>query len=126
MFEALTQTITRFAAACTPGSGGSFLGFPTWYEYFDGETIAGRCSVKINLTNPHDVGKILLAVSEILLRLGGLIAVGFVIYGGFRFILSQGEPDKATSARHTIINAVVGLIITILAATIVSFIAGSF
>jgi hypothetical protein len=122
----ITNLLTRFAEACNPGAGGNILSFPTWYKYLGGEVRAGKCTPVLNLTqNPQNVSKIVLALIEIALRIGGLVAVGFVIYGGFQFILSQGEPDKAASARRTIINALIGLIIAIMATVIVSFIAGS-
>lgn len=116
--------ITRFADACPVGKGGDILGFPTWYKYLNGQDLGdGKCTVVFNF--PGDAGKIALAVAEIALRIGALVAVGFVIYGGFRFILSQGEPDKAASARRTIINALIGLAIAVLATTIVTFVGGS-
>ena len=49
-----------------------------------------------------------------------------VIYGGIEFIMSQGEPDKANKARGTVINALIGLVIAVAAATLVTFIAGRF
>lgn len=107
------------AANCGP-SGSDFLGFPTWYKYLKPEFKVDECSLTINF--PDDVGKILLAIVEIALRIAALVAIGFIINGGFKFILSQGEPDKATSARHTIINAVIGLVIAMLATLIVNLI----
>lgn len=112
------NTLLQFATACKPGS--SFLGFPTWYKYLDSQTVAGQCSVVFNF--PGDIGKILLAVVDIMLRLAALIAVGFVIYGGFKFILSQGDPEQINAARSTVINAVIGLVIAIIATFIVSFV----
>ena len=121
----LPMLLTRFAAAC-PTVGGSFLGFPTWYEYLDSEVVADRCSLK--LAFPADIPKIALAVVEIMLRIGGLVAVGFVIYGGFRYILSQGDVGpgnvpKSVTARHTIVNALIGLVIASLATFIVQLVA---
>jgi hypothetical protein len=118
--ELLTQTIQRFAVACNPGSGGLFL--PTWYKYLEGaQDETGRCEILLNF--PNDIGRILLAVIEIMLRVGGLVAVAFVIYGGFRYITSQGEPDNTKSARQTITNAIIGLVITLVATATVAFFA---
>lgn len=97
--------------------------FPTWYKYLEGQTVAGRCTPVFNF--PHDISKILLAVTEILLRLGGLVAVGFVIYGGIRYILSQGQPENAANALKTIINAIIGLAIAVSATVVVNLVAGS-
>ncbi len=116
----IIEAITRFAASCTPGSGG-IIGIPTWYRYLEGDVDeTGRCTVVFSF--PDDIGKVLLALVEILLRIGGLVAVAFVVYGGIQFILSQGEPDKARTARRTIVNALVGLIIALLSTFIVTFI----
>jgi len=119
----LTNLLGRFAAACEPGAGssGGFFGFPTWYKHLEGtRDIAGKCSVVF--AGPEDIGKILLAVVEILLRIAALVAVGFVIYGGFQYILSQGEPDRARAARGTIINSLIGVVIALIATAVVTYI----
>jgi hypothetical protein len=113
-------TPTTSTAAC---SGGSFLGFPTWYKYLPSTNVNGLCSPSINSLS--DIWLIVAAVIEILLRVAALVAVGFVIYGGFSYIISQGEPSKTAQARTTLINALAGLAIAVLAAVVVSFIAGS-
>ncbi len=96
---------------------------PTWYKYIDG-TIdeTGHCT--LNFTFPDDIGAVLLALIEILLRIAAIVSVFYVIYGGFLYMTSQGEPDRATAARTTIINAVIGLVIAIIATGVVSFIGG--
>jgi ABC-type Fe3+ transport system permease subunit len=96
-----------------------FLGFPTWYEY-----LKGTCDSP-TITSINDVWLIVAAIIEILLRIAGMAAVAFVMYGGFQYLTSQAEPDAVNKARQTIINALVGLAIAILAATLVNFVAGS-
>jgi hypothetical protein len=96
---------------------------PTWYHYIDRSVDAtGRCG--LDFTFPDDIGLILLAIVEILLRVGAIIAVGYIIYAGFMYMTSQGEPDKAKNAQQTITNAVVGLVIALLATGVVAFIGG--
>lgn len=51
-----------------------------------------------------------------------LIALGFLIYGGIRWILSGGEKEKVEEARGTIIAALVGLVITFLAFFIINIV----
>lgn len=106
-------------------SGGSFLGFPTWYKYLPGHIDDnGTCSPELgSLSN---VWLVVAALIEIMLRVAALLAVGLVIYGGISYMTSQGEPDKTAKARGTIINALVGLVIAVIAATTVGFIAGRF
>lgn len=112
----------HFAASCNLQGGSGGIDFiPTWYQYLKGKTDAlGECVPDVNI--PGDAVNILLALIEILLTVGGIAAVGFVIYGGIKYILGQGEPDKIKDAQQSILNAVVGLVIMILATSIVKFI----
>lgn len=111
----------RFAATC---DGGNFLGLPKWYKYLDGEGTGVDCTPTISGIN--DIWLIVMAVIEILLRIVVLVAIGYVVYGGIRFITSRGNPDKINSARNTLQDALIGLIIAVAATAGVSFIAGRF
>lgn len=119
---AATSVLAATSDNCVKQSD-SFLGFPTWYKYLKPNFEGGEC--KLTFAFPGDTGKVLLAVVEILLRVAGLVAVGFVIYGGFRYIMSQGDPEQNTAARSTIINALIGVVITTIAIVAVSFVATS-
>ena len=124
---------TVLATKSCSNSSNSFLGLPTWYKYLtvvsDG---SGGCDIKLPADSKdagkvdfgQAVGRIGLAVIEVLLRVGAMVAVGFIIYGGFRYILSQGEPDAIKKAQGTIINSVIGLVITIFATAIVNLVGG--
>lgn len=65
-------------------------------------------------------------VVNFLLFLIGIIAVLMIIYGGIQYSLSAGDSGKITNAKNTILYAVVGLIIAILAFAIVNFVSGTF
>lgn len=102
---------------------GSFLNFPTWFEYLPGSTVNGVCSPQIKSLS--DIWLIAAAIIEILLRIAAILAVAYLMYGGFNYITSQGEPDKTSKAKSTIINALGGLVVAVMATAIVGFIAGS-
>jgi Type IV secretion system pilin len=103
---------------------GTILGFiPTWYKYLDGEVVSGKCRPVI--AGPENALPIGLAVLEAMLSIAGLVAVVMIFIGSFKYVLSQGEPDRAKDARQTVINTVIGLVIVIIATRVVSFIAGS-
>lgn len=110
-----------FAVAPVPAKSctGTFLGLPAWYEYLE---VNASCEVSFEVEK--DIPKVLLAVFEIILRLGGVAAVVMVITGGVQYMISQGEPDKIKGARVTIINSIVGLVIAIMAVVIVNFVGG--
>lgn len=125
----MLNLLTKFATAC---NGSGFLGFPTWYKYLEqtneqiteGFGSGTTCSVRVS--GIDDIWLIGAAVIEILLRIAVFASIGFIIYGGVKYITSQGEPDKLGQALGTVINALIGLVISVSAATIISFVAGRF
>jgi hypothetical protein len=54
----------------------------------------------------------------------GLLAVGAIVYGGILFITSGGDSEKTTKARNTLLYAVIGIIIIVLAFGIVKWASG--
>jgi len=62
------------------------------------------------------------AVINILSTVVGIAAVVMIIIGGFRYITAAGDSSKITSARNTIIYALVGVVIAALAQVLVKFV----
>lgn len=56
----------------------------------------------------------------------GIIAVIVIIIGGIRYATSGGDSSQISSAKDTILYAVIGLIVAILAYAIVNFVIGAF
>lgn len=54
----------------------------------------------------------------------GAIAVIIIIVGGIRYITSTGDATRIQKAKDTILYAVIGLIVVILARAIVGFVIG--
>jgi len=52
----------------------------------------------------------------------GLVAVIMIIVGGFKYITSGGDSGNITSAKNTIVYAVIGLVIVALAQFFVQFV----
>ncbi len=52
----------------------------------------------------------------------GVAAVIMIIIGGFKYVLSNGDSNAINSAKNTIIYAVVGLVVAVVAQAIVSLI----
>ena len=69
-----------------------------------------------------DLVEAILFLINAALMLAAIIAVAFLVIGGFRFIISQGDEDQTTKAKNTILYAVIGLIVIGLAAAIVNFV----
>ncbi len=54
--------------------------------------------------------------------MAGGIAVIIVTIGGFKYILSQGNPQETTKAKATILYALIGLGVCLVAFSIVQFV----
>lgn len=128
-------SLTRFFAAtgCALPNGG-FFDLPTWYKYLSGVQVVTYDPItdaNISVCSPHlngvgDIWLVALAVIDIILRVVGIMAVGWVIWGGLQYLTSQGEPDRTKRAKDTVLNAVIGLVITMLAVSIIGFLGSSF
>jgi hypothetical protein len=66
------------------------------------------------------------AVVNVLLFILGAIAVIMIVVGGVRYTISNGESGAITGAKNTILYAVIGLIVAMLAYAIVNFVVGAF
>jgi lysylphosphatidylglycerol synthetase-like protein (DUF2156 family) len=127
----IAPIINTFAAACGKPT---FLGiFRPWYQYLTIATDpAGNCSISnfSNKSSNQILGAhspfllIALAILDDLIRAAALVAVGFVIYGGIQYVASQGSPDATKRAQQTIINALIGVVIAVIAASIVAWLGG--
>lgn len=60
-------------------------------------------------------------VVNLLLFLVGAISVIMLIVGGIRYIISAGDQNQVTGAKNTIMYAIVGIIVAVLAYGIVNF-----
>jgi hypothetical protein len=61
-------------------------------------------------------------IVNLMLYLAGAIAVIVIIYGGIRYVTSTGDAARVKAAKDTIMYAVVGLIVALLAYAIVNFV----
>jgi heme/copper-type cytochrome/quinol oxidase subunit 2 len=64
-------------------------------------------------------------IVNIILILAGIVAVIYLIIGGVQYITSQGDEDKAATAKNTVLFAVIGLIVIGLSAAVVNFFIGA-
>ncbi|MDQ5914078.1 MAG: hypothetical protein QG623_697 [Patescibacteria group bacterium] len=135
-----------FAASCQVKQT-TLLGIPTWYKYLGGSEVQQRnpadgspagtvCQPLIwtrsDETDPskneklprRDMLLIAAAIIDILLRVAGLAAFIYLLYGGFMYLTSSGNSEGVKKAGSTLLNAAIGLAIAISATTIVNYFAG--
>ncbi|HET7060358.1 MAG TPA: hypothetical protein VFH99_03535 [Candidatus Saccharimonadales bacterium] len=101
----LTKILTApFAAFCDDNGNGAgcHTGLPT---------------VNAGSNQVQDILKIAFAVLAAL-------AVLFIVIAGLRFITAQGNPQEVSKAKSTIVYALVGLLVALLAEALVAFVLG--
>ena len=100
-----------------------FLGFPAWYR--------GLTNASCDVVSPGDsssislsgfIWTVVLNIVEMAMVAVAYVTVFFILYGGFQFLTSQGAPDGMAKARTTITNAVIGLIISLVAVGLINYI----
>ena len=99
-------------------------------------TIPGTDGSPVAITPPGGIpsggvgngtaSKILSNSIVLFLVLLGLICLFFIIWGGIKWISSDGDKGKIDGARKTITFAIIGLILALLAFAIVQFIGSIF
>lgn len=118
-----------YAAPAVKQCNSGFLTFPAWYDGL----LDGNCKIDFpkgesGTTSQESKGlsefifTIVLNIVEILLQLVGYAAVGYIIYGGFKYLTSAGSADRITSGRKIITNSLIGLVISFLSVAVVNLV----
>lgn len=118
----MTFPNTSFAESNKCDKKGRILTLKPWY---DGLT-KDDCSIKDPGSDADSqanfIWKIVLNIVDDLLQLIGYTTVGYIMYGGFLMMTSNGAPDKAAHGRKTIMSAAIGLVIALASVALVNFI----
>lgn len=97
------------------------MGFPTWYRGLD----CNDGHVNLDGKKLGEVAMIIgLNVIDVGLRIVGIIATVMIVYSGYLFMLSTGEgvAEKTKKARTALTSAIIGLVLAVSAAFVISFI----
>jgi len=68
--------------------------------------------------NQHTINLLL----QVFFGVVGALAILFVVIGGFRYVISDGDPQKIEQAKKTILYAVIGLVVAISGEAIVTYV----
>jgi|SRR3989344_1737066 len=77
------------------------------------------------LPNDSSISGFILKIINIALAIAGLVAVLFLIIGGFRYITAAGNEETAEKAKKIILNAIIGIVVIILSFVIVRVISNA-
>lgn len=65
-------------------------------------------------------------ITNVLLFIIGAVSVIMLVIGGIRYTVSAGDSSAVTGAKNTILYAIIGLVVAILAYAVVNFVIGAF
>lgn len=109
------------AASCSDKDA-SFLGFPTWYRGLISDPTTCKLKSPTELGLGNYIWHIVLNIIDILMMAIGYISVVFIIYGGFQYLTSAGSADAAKRGKTSITNAIIGLVLSLVAVAIINLV----
>lgn len=107
-----------FADSC---AGTAILTFKNW----DSGLACNNGAPDLTQTGLNGIWIIVLNIIDDVIQGMGYVAVGFIVWGGIKYMKSQGDPSQLNESRDTILNAVIGLGIVLASVAIVNFVSGS-
>ncbi len=114
---------TPASAAC---SDAGVLGITPWYRGLQEEK-DGACLIKSPSNGKGEMTKFITTIALNVLQAGftiaAYVAIFFIIKGGFLYIVSAGSAQGMEDGKKSIVNAVIGLVIVLLAVAIINTIA---
>ena len=79
---------------------------------------SGNCDV---YQSSDELGQKIQHLVNIMSAVVGIVAVIMIIFGGFRYVTSGGNDTGVTSAKNTILYAIIGLVIVAMSQILVHF-----
>lgn len=105
----------HFAGQCGTSTG--FL--PGLYD--------GLCNGNnVEIKSIQDVFIVVANITRIMIAASGGVAVIFILVGAIYYIVSAGDPGRLKQAKDILTNSVVGLVIILVAYSVVTFITSKF
>jgi hypothetical protein len=111
-------------ATVTVGAGTALADACTGTPDSNNPIAAGSACAKANGTsnNLFAQGGVFQTIANTLIFIVGAVAVIFLIIGGLRYVISNGDPKNVSAAKDTILYAIVGIVVAIVSFALVSFV----
>jgi hypothetical protein len=79
---------------------------------------------EVNLPNVAGDSGAVQIILNLVWGIGATLSVLFIVIGGIKYVLSNGDPGQVSSAKNTILYAIIGLVVTMSGFAIVNFVLG--
>lgn len=117
----LILTLALMLPLMAPLPAGAVEVFGTCSGGAAANTVVCKATSSDALFNKERTG-LLNRIINLLLFVGGLLAVLMVIIGGLRYVTSGGDPNSTTAAKNTVMYALIGLVIVLMSYAMVNFV----
>lgn len=95
-------------------------------EVITGELCSGPKVLDPTACNPGTaqsaLGRILSVIVQTLVFIVGGISMIMIVIGGLRYVTSAGDPNTTKAAKDTVLYAVIGIVVAVLAQGLVTFV----
>lgn len=114
------MNLTNFMLAARDSSCGTNNGFlPGLYD--------GLCrNGQVDIQTASDIFIVVANVVRVLTAVAGALAVIFIIVGGIWYVTAYGDPARLKRAKEILNYSLAGLVIVLMAYSVVTYIAGKF
>ncbi len=116
-----SRCVEDTGAARSPGGVGNSGGCPSGYKAESGLCLPDT-PFSGGFAGAKTLPELVLMVLRMLLTLAGVVAIVLVVVGGYQYMTSGGNDEQAEKGKKALTNAVIGLIIVLLAYAIVQII----
>jgi hypothetical protein len=121
--QTINSELSTFAAIDCAKQSFMVFGLRPWYSGLTTTVTDANNQQSCALKKPDKgdvplqqyIWMIVLNILVDLFFLVGFAALGFMIYGGFLYMSSAGDPSRAASGKNTLLHATIGLVIAVLA-----------
>jgi len=119
--------LNQFAVACMVLFFGSFATVMVASPAYAATPNAEACKAisddaDCTTSKGLDISGLIKTLIQLFATIIGVVAVIMIMVSGFKYITASGDSAKVTSAKNTIIYAIIGLIIAALAQVIVRYV----
>jgi hypothetical protein len=127
----MKSILTSVAVTVSLFAGVLGLAVPTSVMAQSNEVITGELCRGPNVLDPtacnvstaqSALGRILSVIVQTLVFIVGGISMIMIVIGGLRYVTSAGDPNTTKGAKDTVLYAVIGIVVAVLAQGLVTFV----
>lgn len=102
-----------------------FVVNPTYAVNCSDSSISQAVRDAAGCNNGSTLPGVIINILNAIIFVGGIVAAVFIVVGGFNYMTSAGDAGKVAKAKNTIIYALIGLVVCVLAFAIVNWAIGT-